>query len=126
MEPLILAAWSAIGVGAALSNGNYYNSSIVLVSLGTLSLIAATALPTNRNARPSHYVDWGMPIGAVVFAALALPAGIFASGFQMYLCHALTAIAALGLAAPVILQLPISRLYAYLLIAVSGHGRVWR
>ncbi len=118
VEPLLLAAWSAIGFGAALDNGNYSDPSIILVSLGTLSLIAATALRAGPSPLSGQHFDWGLPIGAVVITALALPAGIFAAGFQSYLGHTLTAIAALGLATPVIVHQRISRLYAYLLIAV--------
>jgi hypothetical protein len=117
-EPLLLAAWSAIGVGAARGNGMYNTPSIVLVSLGTLCLVAAAAFPTGSSPRSNHHLDWGLPIGAAVFTAVALPAGILAAGFQMYLGHALTALCAVGLAVPVVLQTRMSRPYAYALIGV--------
>ncbi len=117
-EPLILAAWSAISVGSALRNGMYSAPSILLVSLGTLSLLAVTVLPAGTSPRSDQRVDWVLPVVAVVFTAVALPAGIQAAGFQAHLGHALTAIAAVGLAVPLIMRWPISRLYAYVLIAV--------
>ncbi len=124
IEPLLLAAWAAISVGAALSNGSYYTPSIILVSLGTLALVTATALRPGPTQRSELHIDWGLPIGAVVFTAVALPAGILAAGFQMYLGHTLTALVAVALAVPVILQWPISRRYGYFLVAVMAWAGV--
>lgn len=123
-ETTILAAWSAIGVATALDHGDYYVPSLVLVSLGTLLLVAITALRTGPPDQLGEQLDWGLPIGAVVFTALVLPVGIYGalglypSDFQLNLSHTLTAIAALVLAFVFLFVRRASRLAAFLVIGL--------
>ncbi len=118
----LVAAWSAMSGGAALTAGTYSITAVTLVSLATLVLVFLTILrPTKRypSDRPS---DFGIAIAVVVFTALALPTtlnpGLNQSGFLLELTHTVTALAAILVGGLFILGVQPSRFIVYTVMAV--------
>jgi hypothetical protein len=118
----LVAAWSAIGVGAALNTGYYSVAAVTLVSLATLVLALLTIVRATKHDPSDRPTDFSIGVAAVVFAALALPVvlslGLYASAFQLELNHTVTALSAILVAGLFILGVQTSRLVTYTVIAL--------
>lgn len=118
----LLGAWAAIGIGAAATDGGYSPSTIFLVTIGVLLLMAPVAL---RLVPGEHAATVGpLAVGAAIFTALAWPAGDYGSGWALHASHALTVAGALLVGLCWVLRLPRQRELAYLVVAVMAAAGV--
>ncbi len=116
---LLMAAWSAIGIATATNYGNYSASSVVLVTLGVFLLtVTITRRLVPNGARNSAMNGRWLGVGTAILAAVALPAGVYGSGADLYSSRLLTAAAALIVATWLILRLPKARGAAYVVVAI--------
>lgn len=125
VEALVLGAWSAVGLGAALGNGAYSPFALVLVALGTgLLLVAAVSGWRARNASPTVVrVGVTVALATAVAVAALLPAGLYGSGPWLTASHVLTLLAAAVLAGWFLLRLArpwIAAIAAIALQAMAG------
>jgi hypothetical protein len=88
-------AWSAIGIGAAASDGSYSIGSLVLVTIGVVSILVTLVLRPGegRSAHSSHDLVLVPAFGAAAIAAIEMPAGIYGSGPNLAASRILTLVA---------------------------------
>ena len=116
----LLAGWSAIGIGAALDNGIYYPSYVVIMTIGVLLILTTLALRPNFGRFTSHH--GGIAVGTVVLTAIVLPASTYATvnsyatGQTIHASRLLTIAAALLLATWSVFSLPRAIWAAYSVI----------
>jgi hypothetical protein len=115
----LLVGWSAISGAAALTNGYYSSSAISLVLLGTFVLFALAMMRPRKQPMAGQHMDFGFAVAAVTFTALALPSGLYGSGFDFYCAHTLTALAAISLAVVFVFSIRVPRVFVYVVIAVQ-------
>jgi hypothetical protein len=114
----LLAAWSAIGLGAALDNGSYTQPSLVILVVGVILLVVTLVNGRSVRPEPSAMAGVTLALATVVGAASVLPAGIYGSGAALYASRALTIVAALVLSAGVLLRWRCGRYLAYAVVGV--------
>jgi len=121
----LLAAWSAIGLGAAATDGSYSLGSVTVLAVGVLFVVVAVGR-SRRPAGDEHGALSGSTLAAAaaVAAAAVLPAGIYGSGPALYLSRSLTVVAALGVLTWLVLRLPGARTFAYVVVGVMAAAGV--
>jgi hypothetical protein len=118
----LLAAWSAIGIAAALDDGAYTPLAVILVASGTVLLFLATAI----RLMPAHRLNWAVRAVFAAAAEVALlvayryPAGIYGSGPWLTTSRALTAAAATLVVLWLLLPLRQPRAAAVIVILLMG------
>jgi hypothetical protein len=115
----LLAAWSAISGAAAFTNGYYASDAIVLVVLATVVLFAFTVVRPKTRMLVDQHVNFGVAVGVVTFTAVALPSGLYGSGFEFYFAHTLTALSAISVALLFVFSIRVPRLFVYAVFAVQ-------
>jgi hypothetical protein len=120
----LLAAWSAIGLGAALLDGSYTPGSVVIVAVGVLLLVVSLVTGRSRGSDGSSPAGTTLVVATVVAAAAVLPAGIYGTGPALYVSRALTVLAALLLAAWVLLRRSSGRYVAYAVVVLMAAAGV--
>lgn len=122
----LLAAWSAIGVGAALDDGAYTPLAVILVTSATVLLLLVTA----ARLMPAHHLSWPVRGMFAVAAEVALlvaykyPAGIYGSGAWLTTSRALTAATATLAVLWLILPLRQPRAAAAMAVLLMGAAGV--
>lgn len=117
---LLTAAWSAIGTAVALYDGAYTEPSVALVTIGVVLIAATLVLRMRVNPGKVSGSDLGFALGASVFIALALPAGIYGSGPDLYASHILTVAAALLVGVWAVFEFRGEVPVAYLVVVLMG------
>ena len=110
-----MAAWTAIGLGAAFDEGRYSMDAVALVTAGTALLLFAAA----RRSVPSG--SWGtvaaVTAGVAVLGGFHTDAGIYGSGAALLVSRVLTSVAAAVVALWLVVGLPGRAIVAYAAIA---------
>lgn len=118
-ELVLLSVWVLIGLGSAARDGSYSTSLVVVMTVGVILLLLVSA----RRFLPTTSGDTVRRGGqaaacAALFAAIALPAGIYGSGPDLDVSRVLNAVAALLVAVWLICGFPRGRLLAYVAVGV--------
>ncbi len=120
----LLAAWSAIGFGAAATFGGYAQTSVVIMTVGVALLVVTVAVGRSLRRERSAMTGVTLAVATVAAAAVVLPAGISHSDVAaLYLSRSLTGVAALSVVVWALFGRRRGRLTAYAVVAiVTGAG----
>ncbi|HXQ75260.1 MAG TPA: hypothetical protein VN791_02100 [Acidimicrobiales bacterium] len=114
----LLAAWSAIGFGAAATDGSYTQTSVVIMAAGVALVVVTLVAGRSLRREDSALTGVTLAVATVAAAAAILPAGIYGTDTAaLYLSRALTGVAALTVVAWALFGRGRGRLTAYAVVA---------